>query len=30
LDEKDLIANAKLDTAKTLIALAADSKVFTF
>ncbi|MBI5248658.1 MAG: DsrE family protein [Desulfomonile tiedjei] len=30
LDEKDFIENAKLDTAKTLIAMAAESKVFTF
>ena len=30
LNEKEFIENAKLDTAKTLIAIAAESKVFTF
>jgi len=30
LDEKDFIKTAKLDTAKTLISLAAESKILTF
>jgi predicted peroxiredoxin len=30
VEEKDFIENAKMDTAKTLIALAAEAKVFTF
>jgi len=30
LGEEDLVDSARLDTAKTLIALAADSKVFSF
>ncbi len=30
IEEKDLMENARLDTAKTLIALAAESTVFTF